>query len=235
MNRKNLLTLSFACLVPMLGVCGGCAEGILWKTGRYTPWAQKQWAEEEKIADTLFARKRLMTEATESVANAPVEQQQQVAQKLAEVVERDPVLLLRLHAINLLGELNCPAANSALAGAINDQESDIRVAAVNAFKNMPADVAVPQLQRVIGGDSNIDVRLAATRTLGSFTGEQAVSALSLALNDPDPALQLRAAESLQNATGESIGSRHWRVAAVRSVILARSNESGNACRKPRRK
>ncbi|MEM7785402.1 MAG: HEAT repeat domain-containing protein [Planctomycetota bacterium] len=183
----------------------GCSEGLFWKTGKYVPWAQKKWAEEEKIADTLFARKRMMSEAAASVAGAPVETQQQVARKLATVLSEDSVLLLRLHAINLLGQLDCPAANTALANSIIDSNSDIRVASVKAFENMPPNVAVPQLAKVADSDRNIDVRLAATRALGNFTGRQTVTALAVPLNDSDPALQLRAVESLQKVTGENIG------------------------------
>ena len=57
----------------------------------------------------------------------------------------------------------------------------------------------------IRDSTNIDVRLAATRALGNFPVSQAASAIGLALNDPDPALQLRAAESLQAVTGEPFG------------------------------
>jgi HEAT repeat protein len=70
---------------------------------------------------------------------------------------------------------------------------------------MPSGHAVPQLQEIIGSDTNVDVRLSATKALGNFSGRQAVSAISLALNDSDPALQLRAMESLASASGENLG------------------------------
>lgn len=183
----------------------GCAEGPLWRVGKFSPWARNQWAEEERIADTLFERKRQMTESVSAALDAPVEQQQRVAEDLAEVVHRDPILLLRLHAVDLLGKLNCPAAVETLKDASRDHNSDLRVAAIKSWEKMPAETAIPQLQEMIGSDTDIDVRLAATRALGNFSGQQAVAAISLALEDPDPALQVRAAESLQNVTGEQLG------------------------------
>ncbi len=183
----------------------GCAEGPLWRSGKLSPWARNQWAAEEQIADTLFARKRKMTESVNSAINAPLEQQQKVAQELSEIIHRDPVLLLRLHGVKLIGQLNCPAALAALEDAAQDYNTDIRIAAVDAWSKLPGDVAIPQLQEMIGSDTNVDVRLAATRALGNFSGTQAVRAISLALNDQDPALQVRATESLQKATGESLG------------------------------
>lgn len=183
----------------------GCAEGPFWRAGKYSPWARNQWAEEEKIANTLFKRKREMSEAVSAAINAPIEQQQRVAEELSEVVYRDPILLLRLHAVDLLGKLNCPATFKTLANACRDHNSDIRVAAIKAWEKMPPEKAIPQLQEMIGSDTDIDVRLAATRALGNFSGQRAVAAISLALEDSDPALQLRAAESLQNVTGEQLG------------------------------
>lgn len=188
-----------------VGLFSGCAEGPLWRMGRYTPWAQNHWAEEEKIADTLFTQKRDMVAKVDAAAGAPVERQQEVAHELSEIARRSPVLLLRLHAVNQLGRLKCPAAVDALANAAQDSNSDVRLAAIKAFGKLPASTAIPNLQRLVGSDTNIDVRLAATRALGKFPVSRSVSAIGLALNDPDPALQLRAAESLEAVTGESFG------------------------------
>ena len=188
-----------------IGLFPGCAEGPLWRMGRYTPWAQNQWAEEEKIADTLFSQKKDMIAKVDAAVGAPVEQQQEVAYELSEIASRSPVLLLRLHAVDQLGRLKCPAAVDALANAAQDGNFDVRLAAIKSFEKLPASTAIPHLQSMVGGDTNIDVRLAATRALGKFQGNRAVSAIGLALNDSDPALQLRAAESLQAVTGESFG------------------------------
>lgn len=192
-------------LIAACCVFSGCAEGPFWRAGKYSPWAQNHWAEEERVADTLFVRKRRMTESVQAVVGAPVEDQQKVAKSLAEVLHRDPVLLLRLHAVKMLGELNCPAAVQALIDASHDHTSDIRIAAIQAWGKMPAESAIPHLQEMIGSDTDTDVRLAATRSLGNFSGQQAVAAVSLALDDRNPALQLRAAESLEKITGEQHG------------------------------
>ncbi len=218
------------CWFCLLLLVTGCAEGPLWQSGRYSPWARNKWAEEEKIADTLFARKQRMTESVESVLGAPVEQQQTVAKELGEIVRRDPVLLLRLHGVKLSGKLKCPAAIQTLEDASRDYNTDIRVAAIKAWEKMPDDVAIAQLQEMIGSDTNIDVRLAATRALGNFSGVKAVQALSLALNDTDPALQLRAAESLQKTTGESLGRDviAWQDYVSRFTNANTENAAGSA-------
>lgn len=203
MYRSQIL--NTLCLVAIVSLFSGCAEGPLWRMGKYTPWAQNKWAEEEKIADTLFTKKKNMTEMVNQASLGAIEQQQEAASALSNVASRDPVLLLRLHAVDQLGRLPCPAAVDALANAAQDRNSDVRLAAVKAFQALPADKAIPNLQRMVGSDTDVDVRLAATRALGDFSGRQSVAAIALALNDTDPALQLRAAESLQAVTGEAFG------------------------------
>jgi hypothetical protein len=205
MPALTIRQLSFLFALAITICSLGCAEGPFWRAGKMTPWAQKQWAAEEQIADSLFARKRKMTESVDAAIGGPLEDQQRVAQELAEVLYRDHVLLLRIHSVKLLGQLDCPAAVKALVDASQDHTSDIRIEAIKAWGNLPPDTAIPHLQQMIGSDTDIDVRLAATRTLGNFSGQKAVSAIALALDDRNPALQLRAAESLGRVTGEQFG------------------------------
>lgn len=204
-------------IIPSLRVCFvllttvvlyqivGCAEGPLWRSGQYNPWVRNQWAEEEKIADTLFTRKRRMESVVAQAANASIDVQEEAALALSDIIFRDKVLLMRLHAVQLLGKLSCPTAQETLMKASRDNEKDIRLAAVRSWKTMSPDVAVGQLQEIIGSDTDIDVRLAATEALGAFPGRASVAALGMSLNDRDPALQIRATESLQRVTGESLG------------------------------
>ena len=70
MIRHNIAII-FALIT--IGLLTGCAEGPLWRMGKYTPWAQNQWAEEEKIANTLFAQKKDMTAKVDAAVGAPVE------------------------------------------------------------------------------------------------------------------------------------------------------------------
>ncbi len=202
MARMNKCCLSF---LVLLVIVSGCAKGMLWKTGQLTPWGRKQLAEEEKFADTLFNKRRRLDESVAAAKNGSLEAQQQVAEELSKTISEDSILLMRLHAVKLLGELENPAAIEALETASRDYNTDIRIAAIEAWKKKPANIAVAQLQQMVGSDTNVDVRLAATRALGQFPGEATTRALSLALNDPDPALQMRAADSLRASTGQPFG------------------------------
>ena len=166
-----------------------------------------------------------MTEAVSAVAGGSVEAQQDVANKLSEIILRDPILLLRLHALKLITSLDCPQTAQTLAIAANDPSSDIRIAAVKAFERLPSEDSIYQLQEILANDTDDDVRIAATRALGNFTGQKSVKALSLALDDRNPALQITATESLMKATGQSSIGRD--VAAWQTYVQQAIPQTGS--------
>lgn len=191
--------------VTLIGV-SGCAEGMLWRTGYLSPWVRQTWEDEERIASTSISRKRQMTESVDAVKDGTMDQRNRVAKELQDVVFRNPIVLLRLHAVSLLGELDCEASVEALRTASQDQNSEIRIAAVKSLAKMPGQAAIPILQEVVGSDTNGDVRLAATQSLGQFSSSQVLNALAMVIDDRDPALQVAAIESLEKVTGKKLGS-----------------------------
>ncbi len=231
-RHQRLIILSLC-----LAFCG-CAEGPLWRLGQMSPWTQQKWVQEEQIADTLFARKKEMNNLVATARGQSSQQQNAAAEKLAEVALRDPILLVRLQAVRNLGELNCPAAQKALRQASMDPDADVRLTVVEAWRKMPAEHALPQLQEILGSDTNVDVRLAATRALGDFPGSPSIAALRMALSDPDPAIRMRATQSMARASGESFGSdvRAWQQYAkqITGASDERMAESPNLAAPPKR-
>jgi HEAT repeat protein len=75
--------------------------------------------------------------------------------------------------------------------------------------------AVTELGRTLASDTDLDVRMAAARALGTFNDRAAIESLGVALDDPDPALQYCAIQSLRTATGRDYGGdvAAWRQAA----------------------
>lgn len=124
---------------------------------------------------------------------------------LAKIASSDPVLMARVAAVNALGQIDLPSARAAIRVAAQDSDVEVRKAAIFACGQSNHPDSIQVLQGIIGGDSDVDIRLAATRTLSHFRGPEAIKAASLALDDPNPALQLRAADSLQAMTGKNYG------------------------------
>jgi HEAT repeat protein len=103
---------------------------------------------------------------------------------------------------------------------VEDRNTSVRLQAVKAWGDRPAAEAVPVLAEVLASDTNTDVRLAATRALGQFRDPAAVRPLSVALEDSDPALQLRAVQSLKKITNRDLGAdlAAWRRFARGEVV-----------------
>jgi hypothetical protein len=202
MMRAYYLGLTVFCAVA---TSSGCIKGPLWQTGYLSPWARQRWADEERLAPSLLTRRADMRAMVQSARRAGESDLARAAGQLHDVALHDPVLLVRMEAVQLLGELDHPQARTALSACSQDPQSEIRLAAVQACARHPATESIPILQQVVGGDSDLDVRLAATRALANFTQPEAIRALGLALDDPNPALQLRAADALRAVSGQPYG------------------------------
>lgn len=203
---------AWICLFLGALFAGGCAEGPLWRTGQYAPWARKKWEAEEAFADTLFKKKRLMSEIVERGKAGGLQEKNAAAEELSDYALKDPIVLVRIQAVRQLGNLDCPVSHDALRQAGRDPEPQVRMAAVDAWRRMPSEVAVPALHHVLNSESHIDVRLAATKGLGDHSGSAAIAALRVALSDPDPALRKRAMQSMARSSGEKYGEdlNAWR-------------------------
>ena len=183
----------------------GCSEGPLWKTGYLSPWARQQWAAEEQIAATLYAKRDSFQQMVDNALEAGEAKQEEASQFLSDVVAKDPVLLLRIEATRLLAELPTETAANALQIASRDRQVEVRMAALRAWEQRGGQLAEQMLIRLLENDPEPNVQIAAAAALGNFSGEQVQNALAQVIDDPDPAMQLRAAESLAAVTGQDHG------------------------------
>ena len=204
MSRNFWLT-----VIP-LGICiggfCGCAEGPLWKTGHLSPWARQKWAEEEQIAPTLYAKRERMREIVDQATVGGSGEKEQASKFLGEIVQKNPVVLLRIEAAKLLGRLPTQTATQALQIASKDRESDVRLAAIRAWRDRRDAAAIEMLDEMIENDQDIDVRIQAISALGEFSDPRVAKILSSVLSDPDPAIQMQAATSLASVTGQDFGT-----------------------------
>jgi hypothetical protein len=104
-----------------------------------------------------------------------------------------------------LGELKTESAEKLLLSLLEDSETEVRIAAVNALAMQGNALAGQQLVRIIRSDSDKDVRSAAIRNLAKYPGDATVAVLGEVLSEPEPALQIAATESLDKVTGKKIG------------------------------
>lgn len=186
--------------IVVLIAVAGCAE-LNW----LNPISRKQWAEDERILPSYYSHlKRIRAIESEAPRMDPMEQQR-VANELSRLIREDENVTLRIAAVKSLAgfpaELSMPGVQFAAA----DANPDLRVAACEALGKVGNSAAVDILAALVEHDEQLDVRIAATRQLASFSDPQSLRALGIALDDTNPALQFRAMQSLKVASGRNYG------------------------------
>jgi HEAT repeat protein len=212
-SRTRVLIAIGLCLT--IGFSWGCMG-----TSAYRLWYRSQWEEDEKIRPSLYARLEQLTELQKRAGAMSEGEQARVAAELSRALAEDPSPQYRAQVARTLGDLPVPAAADALRQAVHDKEPSVRVAACTAWGKRGGDEAVSALAEVLGRDADLDVRTAAARELSNFKTPGAISALGVALDDPDPALQHRAILSLKTVTGKDFGNSvsAWRQFVREGVV-----------------
>jgi HEAT repeat protein len=80
----------------------------------------------------------------------------------------------------------------------------------------PSYSPVACLAKTLREDNDQNVRLAAAKALGSMKSPEAIQALSVALDDRDPAMQYVGVQSMKEVTGKDYGPNveAWRQVAA---------------------
>ena len=204
----NLAVLVF-CLG--LAICSGCAE----TADRFTSFGSRlMFRTPEQVlniktpADRIKELKKLAKSAPKQ---SPAEQEQMVATLATEYQnESDPILRRKL--LRTLAVYPQTAAGAVVVAALSDSDIETRRTACVCLGIRGDKGAVTELTRLIGSDTNFDVRIAAVRALGQTGDAAALLPLSEAIIDPDPAMQANARESLIAVSGRDYGNdvQAWR-------------------------
>jgi len=148
-------------------------------------------------AERIAQLKKLAKQAS----GADAAQRQRVATELARQFDGEDDPLIRAEIVRTVGEYDAREADSLLAKALEDMDAEVRMAACEAWGKRQGPQPATRLSRTLGGDIDIDVRLAAARALSHSKDPVALTALGEALEDKDPAMQVRAVKSLRSITG----------------------------------
>jgi len=192
-------------LAPVISalVCGCANTG---KLATWWPWQEPdQSAELVRYGPVSWQKIEQLKKLRKS--GAAIDDSQ-----LAEQIrsERDP--MVRMEIVRTLARAATPTAGTVIAAALQDPDVDVRVTACQEIGKIGGEEASRLLGAALGGDTSVDVRIAATKALGKMRDPQAVPLLVVALEDPDPALQLRGMEAMRLATGKDLGNdvNRWR-------------------------
>jgi HEAT repeat protein len=211
-QTRLLVPIWFAAFAIGGGVLG-CAEGPLARYGEWNPWVKARWEQEDADYGPSFQTRvaRLRSVRNRVAKLAPAEGER-ISQELVESLRNETNPALRREVVLTLGTLRTETADTGLREALSAGDSELRIAACSAWRMRGGPEALERLSELVGSDTDPDVRLAATRALAGFRDPTAIRALGVALDDPNPALQFQAVESLRSVTGKDFGGNiaAWR-------------------------
>lgn len=115
------------------------------------------------------------------------------------VMEEEPSLVLRVHAVTILADLGGEAAVPTLAKVLlHDPDPLVRHEAAFTMGQIGLASAVPHLEEAVAKDKDPIVRHESAAALGSIGSQSARKILEAALNDDDELVRNSAAASLFN-------------------------------------
>lgn len=201
--RWTALTIALLLVIQV-----GCAR----RYGGPFPFGQDQTEELKKYGPVGAQRVEELQARAKKIQKSHPQEQEAFAFELAQQMRTENDVLIRLAIIDILKGIDTPSASAVLRAGLQDPEVDIRIACCQIWQSRPSPEATQLLAQTLQSDTDIDVRLAAAQGLSSAADRDAVRALGIALEDPDPAMQFVAVASMKNVTGKDLGNdvNAWR-------------------------
>ncbi|MDX1962601.1 MAG: HEAT repeat domain-containing protein [Pirellulales bacterium] len=194
-----------------------CGLGCLLATGcqSVNPFYTKPSATAEDLAKygpTSAQRIKTLQEEYAKGPGTDAAEQAAKANELARQIqnERDP--LVRSQILRNIALYPTRVSAAVLHAATNDPDQNVREVCCELWSQRGDEEAVQNLRDRAVNDESIDVRLAAVKGLGATKQSTAIEALAPILEEPDPALQYRAVQSLKQLSGLGYGDdvNKWR-------------------------
>jgi hypothetical protein len=206
MDAAAMKRLGSMCVAVVMCGLAGCANGPMPYFMAMSPTIRNQWEADEVYAPTLHRQLAEVKAVEASGSTLSPEQQRHWCDEFKHILAANSNPVLRAACVEALAKFTVPETNEPLKLAIKDGDATVRIAACQAWGKRSGQDAVETLAATLGGDADMDVRLAAARELRRFPERAAYEALGLALEENDPALQYRAIESLKEASGKNYGN-----------------------------
>jgi len=139
-------------------------------------------------------------------------QQTRLSEQLASQIRTEPDPLVRKAIQETIAEYSTPLAHAVLVAGLSDDDLDVRLACCLKLGERAEASSTQVLRRVLENEEELDVRLAAVDALGKIPSSESISALAVALQDRDPAMQYAGVQSLRAISGLDLGNdvKAWR-------------------------
>jgi HEAT repeat protein len=192
---------------------------LLASSGCHSFFGYRGWPFPE-VENTTFVTPKMRKDTVRQFAaradGTDTPDQRAQTDQLARQIQIEPDPLVREEIVRAIGEYRTPLAAQVLEAGLNDENPLVRVACCQSFGKRADEHSVPLLANTLRTDKQIDVRLAAAEALGKIKSPSSVSALAVALDDHDPAMQFAGMQSMKAVTGKDYGGdvQAWRQVAA---------------------
>ena len=166
------LVWGFSAVLLGLGLIGCATPQFAWRN----PF-QRRAALEPSSATTLAARVAQVQSDSEGADYLSEAEQMTVSTRLAGNLAEEPHPIVRREIAKALGEFRTPSSLEGLRLAVRDGDRDVRIAACESLAAWGTPETFRLLAEVLHSDTDVDVRLAATRLLGDSQDPSTVEAL----------------------------------------------------------
>lgn len=190
----------------------GCADGPVPELRSLNPWLTKEWKEDEKYAATYHRKVSDLADLRSRAARLSPADQQKFSADLAVELQREKAVPMRTALVKTLSAFPTPQARAAVQMATADADPYVRREACLALAKTPDAESLQTIGHMLASDNDVDVRVAAAKSLRNFKDPQAAQALAVAIDDNSPALQQASMDSLRVVTGKDYGysASAWR-------------------------
>ena len=144
--------------------------------------------------------------------DASPEEQTRYTDQLATQIQTEPDPIVRQAIQETIAKFDTPLARDVLLAGLRDTDLDVRMTCCEMLQDRSDPRVVAALKSVLENDEKLDGRLAAVQALGHIRTPASVAALSIAVNDRDPALQYAGVQSMKAISSEDLGNdvEAWR-------------------------
>ena len=199
--RATVSRLVYLPLCALVLGCLGCANGPLARAG-LSPFFDRP--ESTSYLTPPKRTEQLRDLAKKASKKSPDERLATVTDLTRQIqAEEDPLMRERL--LKAVAAHDTTLTPAVLKAGLRDNDSSVRITSIKLLAQRgSSDAAVP-LAELARSETDLDVRLAATRELKGFHDRVAIDAVAAGLEDKDPAVRYRTMESLAEMTDKNLG------------------------------